>query len=165
MRRRGAQARALSAMAMAKQSRKQSPLTPGLYRLQGRVRAIVFAICIIVVMILFRRKNTGVLPMTYAICSRKDSFIYSVDDDFPHPECIVISGAVIADFGSLEHIRAYWGDKDTNGPATASNPQAPKSGVKIYSLPSGHALYPGFSDSHAHVLGLHLVSFKAKKLT
>ncbi|KAF9513505.1 hypothetical protein BS47DRAFT_1372500 [Hydnum rufescens UP504] len=90
--------------------------------------------------------------MTYAICSRKDSSIYSVDEDHPRPECIVISDAHIADRGSLEYIRTNWGDKYRNGPATASNPLAPKSGVKIYFLPSGHALFPGFSDSHAHVL-------------
>jgi hypothetical protein len=161
-RRAGAQRGTTAVQNMETQTRKQSTVAPGLYRSQGRVRAIISAICIAVIMALFRNKNAGVLPMSYAICSREDSFIHSVDEELPSPECIVISGKHIVDRGSLQHIRAFWGDKDTKGPATSSNPQAPKSGVKIYSLPSGHALYPGFSDSHAHVLGLQSVSIQAR---
>jgi hypothetical protein len=154
-----------AAQTMGKESEKQSPLAPRVHRTQGRIRAIFSALCIAIVIVLFRKKSAGVLPMTYAICSRKDSSIYSVDENHPRPECIVISDAHIADRGSLEYIRTNWGDKYMNGPATASNPLAPKSGVKIYFLPSGHALFPGFSDSHAHVLGWPLVLLHLKRLS
>jgi hypothetical protein len=128
--------------------------------IRGRVRAIVSAIVIGVVLAIScsttsRRHRP---PTTYAVCSSQlTSLIYTVDAQETAPttvECLVVSNDRIIDRGSQAHIRRVWGDKDTIIPPSSVNPLVPKGGVKIYHLRDGEAMYPGFADAHAHILGV-----------
>lgn len=132
---------------------------PSAHYYRGRVRAIISACFIGVLLVLTssQRSKQRRLPLTYAVCSRENEGIYTVDDSLPNVPCIVISDDVIADRGPLNEIRRHWGDKDTTGPAIEPlSPDVPKSGTKIYFLGAGEALYPGFADAHAHILSQYL---------
>lgn len=133
---------------------------PSVHHFRGRVRAVVSACFIGVILALTSstRSKAKYLPDTYAVCSRGETHaIYTVDQSSPTVACVVVSGDVLVDRGSLVDIRRKWGDKDTTGPATQSYGLAdwvkPKDGVKIYYLQPGEAMYPGLADAHAHILG------------
>lgn len=139
-----------------------APFRAAVHRSRGRLHALFSAVCIAVFLLLFQHSSNKTLPATYAICSNPSvpTLIYTVDPDAPIVECIVVRNALIEDRGSLEHIRKRWGDKNLSGPPSSPNPLAPKSGILIKFLKKGQAMYPGFTDAHAHVLGEW--SFKTK---
>jgi hypothetical protein len=125
---------------------------------RARVRAMMSAcfIGIIVALVSIQSLRRARLPATYAICSREHNAIYTVDSNAPNVQCIMVSKKLIADRGSIEEIRSRWGDKNTAGPSWRRyGPWARfiGSGMKIYYLEPGEAVYPGFADAHAHILG------------
>ncbi|KZT51398.1 hypothetical protein CALCODRAFT_460505 [Calocera cornea HHB12733] len=118
--------------------------------IRARVQALVSAVVIAAVFILWKSPKSS-LPTTYALCS-KSRQIYTVEPDLPTVECVVVDGAYIADLGSREDITQRWGDKYKTGPIPGSPQSVAKSGLVFKTLPKGHAVVPGLSDSHAHVL-------------
>lgn len=103
------------------------------------------------------------LPNTYAVCSREHNAIYTVDLGVPNVQCVVVSKDLVADRGSIDEIRRRWGDKDAAGHSWRR--YGPweglfRSGVKMYYLEPGEAMFPGFTDAHAHILGWSSFLFK-----
>lgn len=150
------------------------PPLHSVHHYRGRVRAIITACFIGVILALTssrsRSKSPRQLPETYAICSHKDSLgaIYTIDNSLPNVDCVVVRGNTIVDRGSVEDVRRVWGDRDTTGPPTYAvnygfgrwkwGVSTPKTGTKVYFLKSGEALYPGFVDAHAHILGVYFLN-------
>lgn len=130
--------------------RTQAPI------IRGRTHALLSALGIAIFLLIYKKTSTSRLPQTYAICSRHESSrIYTVDEAHPAVDCVVISKSFITDIGSLEYVRSRWGDAAVTGPGTLSSGQgpSPKAGIKIKYLEPGQAMYPGFADAHAHILG------------
>lgn len=124
--------------------------------IRGRTHALLSALGIAIFLLIYKRNSTHRLPPTYAVCSKVNSSqIYTVDDASPTVECVVISNSFVADAGTLDYVRHRWGDAGVTGPGTLSSGggPSPKAGVKIKYLESGQAMYPGFADAHAHILG------------
>ncbi|KAF8335942.1 amidohydrolase 3 [Cantharellus anzutake] len=65
----------------------------------------------------------------------------------------MVSGTNIVDTGDLTHMKRKWGGEVTIWPSLLKNLLSPDMGAKLYFLRGDQALYPGFADSHAHVLG------------
>ncbi|KAF8317980.1 hypothetical protein DL93DRAFT_2110170 [Clavulina sp. PMI_390] len=124
---------------------------------RGRVRAIISAcfIGILFLLVSSKRARHARLPIIYAVCAKEGAQIYTVDAENSNVACIVVSDDIIVDRGSLKDVRRRWGDRDTTGPAIepADPANNPRSGTKIFYLRPGEALYPGFTDAHAHILG------------
>ena len=136
-------------------NRRPARPPPTAHVARGRIYTLLSAFCIALVFLLLKRGSNAELPDVYAVCSRKNthSAIYTADASSPTVDCIVVHHDRIADRGTLEDVRRVWGDKMLQGPPVSKNPLAPKSGIVIKFLKEGQALYPGFSDAHAHVLG------------
>ncbi|KAI9572099.1 amidohydrolase family-domain-containing protein [Boletus coccyginus] len=78
---------------------------------------------------------------SYAICSRSGARVYTVDDDNPTAQCLVIQDEFIVDTGSLDHVSARW---------YTANPSGLPLWVRY--IDDSSIVVPGLSDSHAHIL-------------
>ncbi|KAI0666716.1 amidohydrolase family-domain-containing protein [Trametes maxima] len=79
------------------------------------------------------------LSEAYALCSREGAQIYTLDEQNPRAQCLVVNGSKFTSTGSLDHILANWRD------TTPGHPH-------VRFLKPGQIVVPGLSDSHAHVL-------------
>lgn len=134
------------------------PLSVHHYR--ARVRTLISACIIGVVLALVsaQRLRSSHLPSTYAVCSREHNSIYTVDLNEPTIQCVVVSNDLVADRGSEGEIRSRWEDQNRDLAKPLSRLRWPwtrffRFGVRIYYLEPGEAMYPGFADAHAHILG------------
>ncbi|KDR75392.1 hypothetical protein GALMADRAFT_123246 [Galerina marginata CBS 339.88] len=83
------------------------------------------------------------LPETYAICSKQNNKVYTVDVKDSQTQCIVVDGAYVVDTGSLESIRRNWSKASDMG----ENKE-----LSVRFVPSDAIIVPGITDSHAHIL-------------
>ncbi|KAH7915226.1 amidohydrolase family-domain-containing protein [Hygrophoropsis aurantiaca] len=86
---------------------------------------------------LFSPTTVSPSPASYAICSRKGSAVYTVDEDNSVVQCLVIQQSFIVDTGSL----GRWLSGNYSGPA-----------LQVRYINDGSIIVPGMSDSHAHIL-------------
>ncbi|KAF9245006.1 amidohydrolase family-domain-containing protein [Melanogaster broomeanus] len=78
---------------------------------------------------------------SYAVCSRAGAKIYTVDDNNPAVQCLVVHDAFIVDTGSLEEISARWNAKNYS-----------RFTLPVRYIGDESIVVPGLSDSHAHIL-------------
>ncbi|KAF4568169.1 hypothetical protein EYR40_010434 [Pleurotus pulmonarius] len=84
----------------------------------------------------------------YAVCSEEGS-IYTVAQDRPTVQCLVVKGSVIESTGSLSEI-----ESQSNSPLPAMVAYLPWTPwyLKVVKLKAGSAVVPGMADAHAHIL-------------
>ncbi|CEQ42769.1 SPOSA6832_04616, partial [Sporobolomyces salmonicolor] len=63
-------------------------------------------------------------------------------------QCIVVAEGKIVGRGTVEEVRATWGDRDTRGSLAPQGGEA----VKLFWLKRGETILPGLIDAHAHLL-------------
>jgi len=117
-------------------------------QLGSRVRVVLFALPLLFgwAVVYSRRfaPKAEVLPSTYALCSSPHQIqIYTLDRAQPWVECLVVRDGSLAHVGSLDDVRAKYGDRQTLGG---------KNGIKMYRMKRGQMALPGLIDSHAHML-------------
>ncbi|KIK82213.1 hypothetical protein PAXRUDRAFT_832349 [Paxillus rubicundulus Ve08.2h10] len=88
----------------------------------------------------FCKGRPAVLASNYAVCSRVGAKVYTVDDNNPTVQCLVVRDEFIVDTGSLEDVSTRW--NAANVPFT----------LQVRYIGDGSIVVPGFSDSHAHIL-------------
>lgn len=108
----------------------------------GRYLLLFVSLSISAFIFLRNPYSTSDLPQTYALCSPDGANIYTVAQNVPRVQCIVIQDETFADTGSLEDIRKRW-----HGADAAAAPALP-----IRFIKSGAIIVPGLTDSHAHIL-------------
>ena len=128
-------------------------------RARSRVRTLLSALCIGIFLVYSRLKAPAGLPETYGLCASEGGKIYTVDSAASEVECIIVSGANVVDSGDLAHIKRKWGDGVPTGLSVLRNPLSSYAGTPLFFLQKGQAVYPGFTDSHAHVLSMSNVPY------
>ncbi len=134
---------------------RQSPLENA-QRAHGRVRTFLSALFIGIFLVYSRRNAPASLPGTYGICASGGGKIYNLGSVSPEVECIIVSGTNVVDSGDLVQMKGRWGDGAAS-PSMLRNLLSSYAGTPLFFLKSGQAVYPGFTDSHAHVLGMPLM--------
>ncbi|KAF8894936.1 amidohydrolase family-domain-containing protein [Gymnopilus junonius] len=85
-------------------------------------------------------------PRSYALCTKHDDKVYTVDEKNSQTQCIVVNGAHIVGTGSLETVRRNWSELFEISEKVAPPP------FLVRFVPDGASIIPGISDSHAHIL-------------
>ncbi|KAG2016580.1 hypothetical protein CC2G_009734 [Coprinopsis cinerea AmutBmut pab1-1] len=96
----------------------------------------------------FQFNVTKPLPSSaYALCSARgphndpQKSIYTVDDERPRVECLLVANDEIMETGSLERVKARYSTTSGGGDS-----------LKVVRIPPGSIVVPGLSDSHCHIL-------------
>ncbi|KAL0581839.1 hypothetical protein V5O48_000207 [Marasmius crinis-equi] len=85
---------------------------------------------------------------SYALCSAEGNKVYTVDNNNPAVQCIVVHRARIVDTGSLEQVKLRWEHSVVYSTREISNPTP----LQVRYIKPGAIVVPGLSDSHAHIL-------------
>ncbi len=117
-------------------------------QLGSRLRVVLFALPLLFGWaVIYQRRfhpKSQLLPPTFALCSSPHQFqIYTLDPQQPWVECLVVAAGKLTHVGSLDHVRATYGDRQTLGG---------KDGIKMFRMKRGQMAMPGLIDSHAHLL-------------
>lgn len=127
------------------------------YISRSRIQAALSGLAIgLVVALSQRSRSSDCLPESWALCTKgQNSAIYTVDPTNPTVECIVVHKKSIIDWGTKEHVKKTWGDRDTIGPpllgksdtqkSWALGEEVAKKGLKFKYLKDGEAAFPGFA--------------------
>lgn len=111
-----------------------------------KLRILLFGLPILAgwAVIIHRRTSStaAALPSSYSLCSSPHQLqIYTLDPAQPWVECVAVQDGLLAHVGSLEDVRAQYGDRQTTG-----------GGLKMFRMKRGQMALPGLIDSHAHLL-------------
>ncbi|EED78577.1 predicted protein [Postia placenta Mad-698-R] len=92
------------------------------------------------------------LPESYALCADSGK-IYTVDQEKPSVDCVLVRRDRISSTGSLDQIQEAWDVYQTElihkfygGEAKAKKP------LKVVHAPKGSIVVPGLADAHAHLM-------------
>ncbi|GAA5977870.1 hypothetical protein JCM21900_002194, partial [Sporobolomyces salmonicolor] len=120
----------------------------------SRLRLLLVALPLLFLwyLVFSRRFAPKPLPARYAVCARSAGGIITMDESDGARElrvqCIVVAEGKIVGRGTVEEVRATWGDRDTRGSLAPQGGEA----VKLFWLKRGETILPGLIDAHAHLL-------------
>ncbi|GAA5874352.1 hypothetical protein JCM1840_001357 [Sporobolomyces johnsonii] len=135
---------------------KGRPASPSAHRPRplSRLRLLLLALPLLFLwyLVFSRRLAPKPLPARYAVCGRSPAAIITMDESDGAKElrvqCIVVAEGKIVGRGTVDEVRAKWGDRDTQGSVAPQGGEA----VKLFWLKRGETMLPGLIDAHAHVL-------------
>ena len=127
--------------------RRQTPADPP-RRLAPLILNAVFGLAIIGLVVLIVQSKLPKYPARYGICTFDES-VYV--DAYTSTECVVVAADGTIEYtGTKEATREKYGDLDTLGKLSRWNLRLPglhagSTGLKIYTVPRGQAVFPGQS--------------------
>ncbi|KIP09425.1 hypothetical protein PHLGIDRAFT_102850 [Phlebiopsis gigantea 11061_1 CR5-6] len=93
------------------------------------------------------------LPESYGLCTTDAGKIYTVDENKPTVECIVVRKDEVLATGTQSDILAQWDlyQDEVVRKFYGGEPKAKKP-LHIYQTPPGSIVVPGLADAHAHLI-------------
>lgn len=92
------------------------------------------------------------LPSSYGLCTEGNK-IYTVDENLPQAQCMLVNEDRILAIGSIEDIRSKW-DVHQNELIERffGNEPSAKKPLPMFNAKQGSIIVPGLADAHAHLV-------------